>query len=310
MMETAKIRKAGFSIRHSYKDFVNRYRLLVKGIINNTDIRAAAMKICSDILSTMPNFALGKTKIFLKEEHDVMLEARRSEVYLKSIAIIQRGFRRVIFKKFIRRHREAAIMIQKHWRARGYRKRFLAMRKGFHRLQAVIISRSMSYDFRRMKKIIIGLEAQCRGYLTRKNLASKISEKSYKMSQLVQMRIQDEQKLKKSGNNMWKEEAENLFFIRLANLNRELKIDNEEAANKKQYFINIEEDKKVVDDVFGFLQDPTTPIAKKKPVRAATFKVSKMISYLEEKSRNLKYIPSKLLSRPVQYYDSSSNTKL
>lgn len=310
MMETAKIRKAGFSIRHSYKDFVNRYRFLVKGITDKIDIRAAAMKICAEILSTMPNFALGNTKIFLKEEHDILLEAKRSEVYLNSIAIIQRGFRRVIFKKFIRRHREAAIMIQKHWRARGYRKRFLAMRKGFYRLQAVIISRKMSYDFRRMKKFIIGLQAQCRGYLTRKDLTSKISEKSYKMSQLVQMRIQDEHELKNAGNKMWKEEAEERFFIRLGNLNRELKINTEEAAKKMQYSINIEDDKKIVDDVFGFLQEPTTPKATKKPMRTATFKVSKMISYLEEKSRNLKHIPSKLLSRPVKYYDSSSNTKL
>ena len=310
MMETAKIRKAGYSIRHSYKDFVNRYRFLVKGTNDNIDIRAAAMKICTEVLSSMPNFALGRTKIFLKEEHDLFLEAKRSEVYLNSIAIIQRGFRRVIFKKFIRRHREAAIMIQKHWRARGYRRRFLAMRKGFYRLQAVIVSRKMSFDYRRMKKFIIGLQAQCRGYLTRKNLASKISEKSYKMSQLVQMRIQDEHELKKAGNKKWKEEAEERFFIRLGNLNRELKINTEEAAKKKQYSINIEEDKKIVDDVFGFLQEPTTPKAPKKPMRTPTFKVSKMISYLEEKSRNLKHIPSKLLSRPVKYYDSSSNTKL
>ena len=239
MMDTAKIRKAGFSIRHSYKDFVNRYRFLVKGITDKTDIRAAAMNICSDILCTLPNFALGRTKIFLKEEHDVLLEAQRYKVFFNSIAIIQREFRRVIFKKFIRRHREAAIMIQKHWRARGYRRRFLAMRKGFYRFQAVVVSRKMSYDFRRMKKFVIGLQAQCRGYLTRKNLASKISEKSYKMSQLVQMRIQDENELKKAGNNMWEEEAEERFFNRLGNLNRELKINTEEAAKKKQYSINI-----------------------------------------------------------------------
>ncbi|CAG2057709.1 unnamed protein product [Timema podura] len=32
MMETAKIRRAGYPIRHNFKEFVDRYRMLVPGI--------------------------------------------------------------------------------------------------------------------------------------------------------------------------------------------------------------------------------------------------------------------------------------
>lgn len=306
MMETAKIRKAGYAIRHSYKDFVVRYRFLVQGITTKTDVRAAATKICSESLSSMPNFALGRTKIFLKEVHDAHLEKLRSEIFMRSITIIQRGFRRILFRRFMRRYREAAIVLQKHFRARGYRQRFLVIQRGFHRLQASIHSRKVSDAYRDTRKAIIGLQARCRGFLTRRDLSGKISEKSRKMLEFTKLRNQDEQQLKKAGNPNWKQEAENRFINRLANLNRELKLDRENEI-RRQHNLNIEEQNRVVDDVFGFLTELQTPKpTPKNPRHMPSFKVSKLRNFLEEKSRNIKHIPSKLLSRPVNRYDSST----
>lgn len=128
------------------------------------------------------------------------------------------------------------------------------------------------------------------------------------MVEFAMLRVQEEQQLKKAGNANWKGEAEDRFLARLAKLNQELKIDKENEI-KRQHNINIEEQNKVVDDVFGFLTELQTPKMKPKSLRNSTsFRVSKMISYLEEKSRNIKHIPSKLLMRPVTRYDS--NTKL
>ena len=306
-METAKIRKAGYAIRHSYKDFVNRYRLLVKGITLKTDDRTAATKICNEMLSALPNFALGKTKIFLKEVHDEHLEKSRSDKIVNSIAIIQRGFRRIIFKRFIRRHREAAIVLQKHFRARGYRERFLLMRRGFHRLQAALHAREQRNSYQEIRKTVIGLQARCRGFLTRKDLSGKMSEKSRKMAEFAKIRNQEEQHLKRAGHINWKEEAEGRFFARLVKLNQELKLDKENEL-RRQHEINIEEQTKVVDDVFGFLAElgQTPKMTPKNPKREPTFRVSKMITYLERKSRNIKEIPLKLLSRPVNHYDSTT----
>lgn len=305
MMETAKIRKAGYAIRHSYRDFVTRYRFLAKGITSKTEVRSAAAKICNESLKTMPNFALGKTKIFLKEEHDAHLEKLRSEIMMKSIAIIQRGFRRILFRRFMKRYRDAAIVMQKHFRARGYRQRFLIMQRGFHRLQASIHTRELSERFQNIRKVIVGLQAKCRGFLTRKDLSGKISEKSQKMVEFAKIRVQEEQQLKRAGIENWKEEAELRFLERLTNLNRKLKLDKENEI-KRQHNINIEEQTKVVDDVFGFLADLQTPKPKPKLRHTPSIKVSQMIHYLEEKSRNLKHIPSKLLSRAAFNYQDSS----
>lgn len=67
-METISIRRKGYPIRHLFRDFVDRYRLLAPGIgpsQSENDGRAAAEKICRAVLSNQ-DFQIGKTKVFLK----------------------------------------------------------------------------------------------------------------------------------------------------------------------------------------------------------------------------------------------------
>lgn len=308
MMETARIRKAGFSIRHSYSDFVLRYRILVKGINSKTDVKFAATKICEELFGANSGYALGKNKIFLKENQDRCLEQMRVEKYTRAVEVIQRGLRRNIFRKRMKNYRNAAIVIQKHWRARGPRIRFVLMQRGFHRLQAIILSREQSSKYQILRQTISQFQARCRGFLTRKNLAGKVSERAQKIVELARLRVKEEQELRQSGHPTWKQEAETRYLARLAVINKELKIENEKVIQNNQN--NVEEDYKVVDELFNFLTELQTP--KMKPKSAArqksqpSFRVSRMISYLEAKSRNIKHIPSKLLSRPMNYYDSTT----
>lgn len=67
MMETIRIRQAGYPIRHTFAEFVERYRILVSGIgpPDKEDCRAASTKICKAVLAGA-DFQLGKTKVFLK----------------------------------------------------------------------------------------------------------------------------------------------------------------------------------------------------------------------------------------------------
>lgn len=308
MMETAKIRKAGYAIRHTYTEFVERYRHLGRGIgpAHKVDCVAASRQICERILAGIPDdYQFGKTKIFLKESHDLVLESERSRVYLHYIVLIQRAFRRILFFKYIRKYRNAAITIQKHWRARGYRTNYLVQRNGYRRLQAVIKSRELTYKFGRLRSAIVNLQAQCRGFLTRKNLKDKITYKAQRINELLVLRRNEEVQFKKSGNKRWQEDAEHNYRLRVDELNRELALEAEarKVAIKPQQPINVEEDNKIVDDVFGFLDGPMSP--EPVPKRKASFAVSRMLQYFEEKSRNKKIIPTKLLSRPVNYYESS-----
>lgn len=67
MMETIRIRRAGYPIRHLFAEFVDRYRILSSGIGPSfkEDCKAASSKICKAVLGDA-DFQLGKTKVFLK----------------------------------------------------------------------------------------------------------------------------------------------------------------------------------------------------------------------------------------------------
>jgi myosin VIIa len=311
MMETAKIRKAGYPVRHIYYDFVERYRILLPGLnaAQRINCQEASKRICQQILHNHPNFEFGHTKVFLKEIHDQILEDLRSKIYQKSILILQRGFRRVIFRRWIRRYRKAVIDVQKHWRARGYRSRFLAMRNGYRRLQACIRSRQLAYDFNVKKKLAISLQAHCRGYLTRRNLRGKMAQKSKRMTELLVMRRTEEKEFKKAGHGKWMEMAEENYRARVTELHHELEMEKEVERSTQQrtqqlQSINIEEHNKVVDDVFRFLQDSDQMSSPEQQPKVKTaFGVSKMLLYFEAKSRNKKHVPTKLLSAPVNSYE-------
>lgn len=305
-METAKIRRAGYPVRHSYREFVERYRYLCAGITynNKTDFREAAKKICNQALQSNPDYQFGHTKIFLKDSQDQLLEAERSRIYLKYILVLQRGFRRVIFKRWIAKYRKAAVTFQKHFRARGYRKNYLIMRNGFRRLQVVIESRQRVHTFMMMRRSITAIQAQCRGYLTRKNLKGKIAEKSRKLQEFMVIRRKEEQEYKKAGHSDWKEVAEANYHARVSALLKEMKLEKEEEDSriKNGHKIYIEEDNKVVDDMFSFLppEQPTSP--EPVPKHKNAYGVSNLLSYFERRHRNKKTIPKKLLSHPVTSY--------
>lgn len=307
MMETARIRRAGYPIRHTYKEFVERYKYLIPGIgpVKKLDHVVAAEKICKHVLHDAPDYQFGQTKIFLKDFQDILLEEERSRIFLKHIIVLQRGFRRVIFQRWIRKIRNAAVTIQKNWRARGYRQSFLIMRAGFYRLQACIKSRNLADDFGKTKKLITTIQAHCRGYLIRNKVKARIAEKSKRIQELMMLRTQEENDFKKSGNSNWEDDAKINFMARFAELSKELDLQEPPPEPpKKVHRIDIDEDNRVVDDVFGFLQ--YSPELDKDNNLNGVSNINNMIDFFEEESKLEKHIPRKLLSRPVQFYQYSS----
>lgn len=322
MMETARIRRAGYPIRHTYKEFVERYRVLMRdlGPLDKVNYRQVTEDICLNELSLKSDHQFGLTKVFLKDCDDSYLEEERSRVILKAIVTLQRAVRRMLFKRFVEKHRNAAIVIQKTWRARQPRRDFLVMRKGFHRLAAAVHSRQLTSDFVQLKRRMRNLQAYCQGYLARKQFQAKYGERLKQLKAFRVLRKKEEDHYRQAGERKWKQHAEANYQQRLKGIDPLQKppatppaqapalvpvtppITNGHARAREEpnnnNYIDVESSKKIVDDVFGFLNDadvsgPVGPNVKEK---------SQMFEKVLSKPR---FIPTKLLSRPVNYYESA-----
>ncbi|XP_013181332.1 PREDICTED: myosin-VIIa-like [Papilio xuthus] len=252
LMETAKIRQAGYPIRYPYTEFVHRYRVVVAGIppAEKTDCIVAAKKICNEILKDQ-DFRFGHTKVFLKDHHDIILEEIRHKVILRSVIKTQANIRRFIQRRKYLRMRAAAITLQKHFRARGYRNRYIILRRGYLRLQAVIKSRELRRTFLNLRKFFTNLQAHCKGYLVRKLVKEK---GDVLRAKLLELHMEKEE-LILVNNDV--QAAENEYEKKFDDIMRSIWITKEAAETNTQ---NAEEiDDKYVDDVFGFLKDTSTP---------------------------------------------------
>ncbi|XP_057328761.1 myosin-VIIa-like [Microplitis mediator] len=250
MMETAKIRRAGYPIRYDYPEFVNRFRCLARGISSKI-IQDVAEKICINTLGVNNNYQFGKTKVFLKEEHESILEQQRHLVLAKSVVVIQKNIRAWICKKKYLKIKVAIITIQRTWRGYGPRKNYLIMKLGYQRLQSCIRSRVLAYEFRRKRKLIIKLQIYCRGYLARSIFKKKYQWREIKLKEINDLFAEDEKKLKASGNKMWKETAKTNFEKRLDELRQSLVNFDKDNYNTD----TVKESESNIDTIFEFLDN-------------------------------------------------------
>lgn len=166
-METISIRRKGYPIRHLFRDFVDRYRLLAPGIgpsHREGDCRAAAEKICKAALVNQ-DFQIGRTKVFLKDAQDVFLEQAREKVMAKKILILQNTIRQWIARRQFLALRDSVVLIQRYCKSYRDARRFHAMSNGFTRLQTLFHTRMLTLRYTILRNRILNLQRFCRGYL-------------------------------------------------------------------------------------------------------------------------------------------------
>lgn len=252
LMETAKIRQAGYPIRYSYYEFVRRYRLVAPGIppAEKTDCKKASKQICTTVLND-EEFRLGHTKVFLKDTHDALLEEMRHKILMTTVVKVQANVRRFLCRRRFLKMREAAITVQKHFRARGYRSRYLIMRRGYLRMQAVIRSRELRKTFVNLRSFFRNVQAHCKGYLLRK----LIKEKGHIIKAKLAQFSSEKNVLEKSGRAT--KDIEDDYEKKYIDLMRSIWIVKDVTVENNAH--NDAIDDRYVDDVFGFLKDTSTP---------------------------------------------------
>ncbi|KAF1402027.1 Unconventional myosin-VIIa, partial [Spheniscus humboldti] len=290
MMETIRIRRAGYPIRYTFVEFVDRYRVLMPGVkpaYKQGDLRGTCQRIAEAVLGKDDDWQIGKTKIFLKDHHDMLLEIERDKAITDKVILIQKVVRGFKDRSNFLKVRNSVLMIQRYWRGHNCRKNYSAMRIGFLRLQALYRSRKLHKQYHMARRRIIEFQAQCRGYLVRRafrhrlwavltiqayargmiarRLYKRLRGEYHRRLEAEKLRLAEEERLRKEMSaKKAKEEAEKKHQVRLAQLaredaEREVK-EKEEARRKKELLEKMEKarnepvnDSEMVDKMFGFL---------------------------------------------------------
>uniref|UniRef100_A0A673CND0 Myosin X, like 1 n=1 Tax=Sphaeramia orbicularis TaxID=375764 RepID=A0A673CND0_9TELE len=121
MLETVKIRRAGFPVRRTFSDF---HRTRPTQMMRN--------RVCLDLLTlhdqSRKEFQLGKTKVFLKEALEQRLEKEREEVRRRAGMVIRAHILSYVARKQYKRVLSSVVTIQKNYRAHFWRRVFLRLR--------------------------------------------------------------------------------------------------------------------------------------------------------------------------------------
>ncbi|KAM7412555.1 hypothetical protein PAMA_020098 [Pampus argenteus] len=290
MMETIRIRRAGYPIRYTFVEFVDRYRVLMPGVkpaYKQEDLRGTCQRIAEAVLGRDDDWQMGKTKIFLKDHHDMLLEIERDKAITDKVILIQKVVRGFKDRSNFLKMRKSAVLIQKTWRGHHCRKNYGAMRAGFSRLQALVRSRKLCASYHVARQRIARFQGRCRGYLVRRafrhRLWAVITIQAYTRGMIARrlynrlkgeyrrrleaekMRLAEEAKLRNQMSaKRAKAEAERKHQERLAQLAKEdaerEKKEKEEARRKKEMLEQMEKarmepvnDSDMVDKMFGFL---------------------------------------------------------
>lgn len=165
MLETVRIRQAGFNVRLTYDEFIQLYRILLpKALLSSqNDVR--------DFLATLnlnrDNYQLGATKVFMRESEKYKLDCKLHQQIMASIVTLQRWFRACLERRRFLRIKWAVVTIQ------SYCRMYLVQRY-VKRLQAALKIQKCWRGYKcrnwlqKMKAGLVVFQAHCRGFKVRR----------------------------------------------------------------------------------------------------------------------------------------------
>ncbi|XP_072219091.1 unconventional myosin-VIIb-like [Leuresthes tenuis] len=178
MIDTIRIRKLGYPVRHTFKDFLKRYRVLLKTSNCDPKTKRAAdccEAICKAVIKGQDEWKIGRAQIFLREAHDTDLERLREEELSRVAVVIQRVMLGHKDRRSFLQKRRAAVVLQRNWRAYKENKDQRKIQQCFERLVSKVRGRKLQLQFQRQRAASLTIQTQVRGYLARKDWKKKRS---------------------------------------------------------------------------------------------------------------------------------------
>lgn len=180
MLETVRIRRAGYNVRLTYEEFIQLYRILLpKGLLSSQKDVRDFMNHFMDL--NKQHYQLGLTKIYMRENQKMRLDIKLHTKIIESIVSIQRWFRSILQRRKFLLQRQAVITIQSHWR-------MCMAQKEFHIRQAcyLVAARTIQATWRmyvarknyeKLRRTVILLQARIRGKIARAKFQQSLKQK-------------------------------------------------------------------------------------------------------------------------------------
>ncbi|KAK9296109.1 hypothetical protein QLX08_009781 [Tetragonisca angustula] len=185
MLETVRIRQAGFNVRLTYEEFIQLYRMLLpKGLLSSqSDVR--------DFLLTLnlnrDNYQLGTTKVFLRESEKIKLDIELHQQIITSITTIQKWFRACLERRKFLRLKNAVVQIQSFWRmiiAQRFAHSLRTRIEAAVHIQAAWRAYKQYNWFKKLKSCVITFQAYARGNRARKDFAELKKRKKFPVDKI------------------------------------------------------------------------------------------------------------------------------
>ncbi|XP_045888019.1 myosin-IIIa isoform X2 [Micropterus dolomieu] len=163
VLETAKIRRQGYSHRILFANFIKRYYILA---FHAHEEPAGTPETCTAILekAKLENWAMGKTKVFLKYYHvehlNLMVQQGTKRIILLQ-AYVRGWLGAKRYRRILKEREQSALVLQSAYRGHKVRKR-VADDKSKAKFEAFIVH----------------FQAVCRGYLAKKKYKELVDEKN------------------------------------------------------------------------------------------------------------------------------------
>lgn len=196
MLETVRIRRAGYNVRLSYEEFIQLYRILLpKGLQSaQRDVRPFMDKMNLN----KQHYQLGKTRIYMRESQKMRLDYKLHTKIIASIVKIQRWYKSKMQREKFVAFRSAAIRIQSYWRMRLAQNKLYQLRMRWNAAVVIQAAFRMHRQRKQYKKLVNGLilvQARVRGRAARLRLQrfhrQKVLKERYKLRPTQSLPIND-----------------------------------------------------------------------------------------------------------------------
>ncbi|XP_050731320.1 unconventional myosin-IXa-like isoform X3 [Eriocheir sinensis] len=208
MLETVRIRQAGFNVRLSYEEFIHHYRILLpKALLSS---QADVTSFLEEMNLMESEYQMGNTKIFMRESQKQKLDTHLHQTILSQIIVIQRWYRTVHQRRNFLNFRAMVIKIQcqvRSWLAQQAVNKMRIRHNAAVFIQKIWRGYSVRKWYQNFHRALIVFQACSRGNLARQKFQVMLEEWKQKKERGETKRLKEEESsdLKGKENSGYKD---------------------------------------------------------------------------------------------------------